>query len=108
MTRPGSHACGPDKPGASILIIEDDEGAVETFGQILSNNGYGVRVAFDAESGLAEVDRAAPAAILVDLHLPTIDGVEFLRRLRARAAHARLPIAMVTGDYFIDEGLAQE
>jgi CheY-like chemotaxis protein len=92
----------------SILIVEDDFGAVEVFEQILKLNGYGVRVARDAESGLMEIQRDAPAAVLLDMHLPRADGLEFLRQLRASVRLARIPTAVMTGDYFLDEEVARE
>lgn len=93
---------------ASILVVEDDPGAVEAFEHMLKAEGYRVRVALDAPSGLAELERAAPAAVLLDLHLPITDGLEFLRRLRATVPHARVPVAVVTGDYFVEESVARE
>lgn len=93
---------------ATILIVDDDAGAVEIFEQILSANGYGVCVARDAASALREVQRAAPSAVLLDLHLPIADGVEFLRQVRASTSHGAMPIVVVTGDYFVDENVARE
>ena len=87
----------------TILIVDDDPGAAEAFGPMLRAHGYHVRVAGDAESGLRELERSRPAAILVDLHLPTVDGVEFLTRLRASSRHARIPVAVVTGDYLVGD-----
>ncbi|OFW43214.1 MAG: hypothetical protein A3J29_14930 [Acidobacteria bacterium RIFCSPLOWO2_12_FULL_67_14b] len=93
---------------ASILIVEDDPGAAEAYEYMLKAEGYCVRVALDARSGWAELARAAPAAVLLDLHLPATDGLEFLRRLRATVRYAPIPIAVVTGDYFVDERVARE
>lgn len=93
---------------ASILIVEDDPGAAEAFEHMLKAEGYGIRVILDAESALVEIARAVPAAVLVDLHLPIIDGLEFLRRLRATSRHAHIPVAVVTGDYLVDERVARE
>jgi len=107
VTGQTSSAGDPHK-GATILIVEDDPGALETFERILTTHGYGVRVAPDAESGLQEVANAEPAAVLVDLHLPLVDGVEFLRQVRAETPHAELPVAVVTGDYFVDEQVERE
>jgi DNA-binding response OmpR family regulator len=95
-------------PAATILIVEDDAVAVEVFEQILKLNGYAVRVAADAETGLLEYQRSDPSAVLLDLHLPMADGVEFLRRLRDSVPRTRVPVAVITGDYFVDESLAQE
>lgn len=52
-----------------------------------------------------EIERSLPAAILLDLHLPKIDGLEFLRRLRA---HADIPTAVITGDYLVDDHIVDD
>ncbi len=93
---------------ASILIVEDDPGAVEAFEHILKAGGYGVRVAPDAQSAFVEIEGAVPAAVVLDLHLPITDGLEVLRKLRATARHAHIPVAMGTGDYLVDERVARE
>lgn len=87
---------------AMVLIIDDDPGAAEAFAPMLRSHGYEVCVVADGESGLREVARTGPAAIVVDLHLPTFDGVEFLNRLRSSSPHADVPVAVVTGDYLVD------
>lgn len=92
----------------TILIVEDDPGTIQVFEEILNLNGYSVRAATNAETGLAEVRRVNPSAILLDLHLPIADGVEFLREVRAAMPHTRIPVAVVTGDYFLDEPVARE
>ena len=93
---------------ASILIVEDDPGAVEAFEHMLNGAGYGVRVAPDAQSAFMEVERAVPAAVVLDLHLPITDGLEVLRHLRATDRHAHIPVAVVTGDYLVDEQVLRE
>lgn len=92
--------------GRSLLVVEDDPVTGRTFRDILASEGYGVELAADAESGLAAVAARPPAGILLDLRLPLADGVEFLRRLRAVPAYADIRVALVTGDYLIDEALA--
>ena len=92
---------------ASILILEDDAGAAEAFEYMLKAEGYGVRVAADAQTAFAEVERAVPAAVVLDLHLPITDGLEVLRRLRT-TRHADIPVAVVTGDYSVAEQVTRE
>lgn len=87
---------------ATVLIVDDDPGSAEAFGPMLKSSGYEVCVAPDGETGLDEVKRSGPVAIVVDLHLPRMDGVEFLRRLRS-SCHAHIPVAVVTGDYLVDD-----
>jgi two-component system OmpR family response regulator len=94
--------------GQSILIVEDDPGSAQAFEAMLTVHGHTVRIAGDAETGLREIDRDMPSVALVDLHLPLADGVEFLRRLRSHIAGGLLPVALMTGDYFIDDRVTDE
>lgn len=91
-----------------VLIIEDDPTAGEIFGQILRDHGYSTRAAADAESGLVQLEHAVPAAVLLDLRLPTIDGLELLRRIRAMAPLASVPVIVITGDYLVDDGVVRQ
>lgn len=92
----------------SVLIVEDDPGAAEAFEHILKAEGYGVCVAPDAQSAFVEIERALPAAVVLDLHLPITDGLEVLRGLRATSRHAHIPVAVVTGDYLVEERVTRE
>ncbi len=93
---------------ATILIVDDDEGVTQTFARMLRLEGYDVRTAFNAETGLQEAADATPDAIILDLRMPLVDGIGFLRRLRARETNRPTPVAIVTGDYFLDDELSDE
>jgi len=84
-----------------ILIVDDDEGVTQTFARMLRLEGYQVRTAVNAEKGLQEADLSRPDAIILDLRMPLVDGLGFLRRLRARDAQRSTPVAIVTGDSFL-------
>ena len=45
-----------------------------------------------------------PAAIILDLQMPILNGLQFLQLLRQTPALQRTPVAIVTGDYFVDDG----
>jgi CheY-like chemotaxis protein len=49
-----------------------------------------------------------PNAIILDLRMPLVDGLGFLRRLRDQATHRDIPVAIVTGDYFLDDDVSTE
>jgi len=98
----------PQPPAARILIIDDDATTLELFEQMLIEQGYVVRAVSSVEAGLAEAAIQAPDAILLDLHLPVLDGLECLRRLRAAPLHLMTPVAILTGDYFIGDEVAGE
>jgi len=93
---------------SKILIVDDDEGVTQTFARMLRLEGYQVRTAGTAEKGLAEAKATRPDAIILDLRMPLVDGLGFLRRLRAHDEQRETPVAIVTGDYFLDENVSNE
>jgi DNA-binding response OmpR family regulator len=93
---------------AKILIVDDDEGVTTTFARMLRLEGFDVRTALNGEMGLREASRSQPDAIILDLRMPLVDGLRFLRRLRADDAQRDVPVAIVTGDYFLDDEVASE
>jgi DNA-binding response OmpR family regulator len=88
--------------------VDDDEGVTQTFARGLRLEGYQVRTANSAEAGLREARDVQPDAIILDLRMPLVDGLGFLRQLRARDEQRSTPVAIVTGDYFLDDGVASE
>ena len=101
-------AAAIDRSTAKILIVDDDEAVTETFARMLKLEGYQVRTAVNAQKGLEEAEQGRPDAIILDLRMPLVDGLGFLRRLRTFDQHAATPVAIVTGDYFLDDALSNE
>ena len=66
-----------------ILVIEDDEGIIHLINLYLKDAGYTILIARDGADGLALHARENPDLILLDIMLPTIDGFEICRRIRA-------------------------
>ena len=97
-----------DRDALKILIVDDDEGVTQTFARMLRLEGYQVHTALNAEQGLGEAERTRPDAIILDLRMPLIDGLGFLRRLRGRDGQRCTPVAIVTGDYFLDDSISSE
>jgi two-component system response regulator PrrA len=91
-----------------ILIVDDDEGVTQTFARMLRLEGFDVRTAVNAETGLREAEQGRPDAIILDLRMPLVDGLGFLRRLRAHDDQRGTPVAIVTGDYFLDDSVSAE
>jgi two-component system, OmpR family, response regulator PrrA len=101
-------ALGAEQDTARILIVDDDEGVTTTFARMLRLEGFDVRTALNGEMGLREASRSRPDAIILDLRMPLVDGLRFLRRLRADDEQRDVPVAIVTGDYFLDDDVATE
>jgi DNA-binding response OmpR family regulator len=93
---------------ATILIVDDDEAVTQTFARMLKLEGFEVCTAVNPEVGLRVAGEAHPHAIILDLRMPVLDGVGFLRRLRALEGHRETPVAIVTGDYLLDDSLSNE
>ena len=91
-----------------LLIVDDDMSTTETFAQILTMEGYDVRTAATAESGLREVETLHPDAIILDLRMPFINGLGLLYRLRAAEPDRQTPVVIVTGDQCLDDAVIRE
>jgi DNA-binding NtrC family response regulator len=92
----------------TILIVDDDPSVTETFERMLRLEGYHVVTALSAEAGLSQAERAHPHAIILDLRMPLVDGLQFLRTLRSKEELSKMPVAIVTGDYFLDDAVSRE
>ncbi|MDG2384623.1 MAG: response regulator [Pirellulaceae bacterium] len=68
--------------GTRILIVEDDSAISEILSYNLQADGYQVDLATDGHEGLEMARRNHPALIVLDLMLPTMDGIEVCRQLR--------------------------
>jgi DNA-binding response OmpR family regulator len=91
-----------------LLIVDDDDATIKTFAQILTLEGFDVRTAATAESGLRELENSRPDAVILDLRMPYINGLGLLYRIRACEPGRETPVAIVTGDQCIDDGVLNE
>jgi DNA-binding response OmpR family regulator len=86
-----------------VLVVDDDPHVAESLARILTLKGHLVRVALDTQRAFREVEINRPQAVLLDLNMPTGNGLAFLRELRASTALSKTPVAVITGDYFASE-----
>ena len=84
-----------------VLVIEDDDAVRAAVRRALLLAGYEVLQAADGQDGLLRAQTDVPDAIVLDLGLPDIDGVQVCRRLRA--AGNRTPILMLTARAAVEE-----
>jgi DNA-binding response OmpR family regulator len=66
-----------------VVVVEDERSIADLIALYLRRDGFGVHTERDGGAGLAAVRRLAPAAVVLDVGLPGMDGVEVCRRLRA-------------------------
>lgn len=65
-----------------ILVIDDEESMCEGCRQVLEDEGYRARIACEGERGVRMVRRMKPKAVLIDLKMPVIDGMQVLKKIR--------------------------
>jgi DNA-binding response OmpR family regulator len=92
----------------TILIVDDDRAVTDTFARMLKLEGFEVATAISPEAGLQLADAVRPSAIILDMRMPIVNGLQFLRRLRAQPHLIDVPVAIVTGDYFLSDPITQE
>ena len=83
------------KPQYRILIVDDHEDNIELLRARLEARGYEVKGANDGQTALDTVDRWCPDLILLDVMMPKMDGMEVVRRLKAKADRKELPFIPV-------------
>lgn len=67
---------------AHVLIVEDEKALASAYTTILEKNGFDVRTAGDGEEALEAVKAAVPDVILLDMLMPKMNGIEFLRSMQ--------------------------
>jgi DNA-binding NtrC family response regulator len=70
----------------SVLLIDDDVEILRSIGNYFEHIGYEVARELSGEAGLSAFERLRPEVVILDLHLPGMDGLEVLERLRERGA----------------------
>ncbi|MCC6473599.1 MAG: response regulator [Burkholderiales bacterium] len=80
-----------------VLVVEDDEFQVKLLAQALSNLNLDAVFTASAMQALAALRKRRPDLILMDVHLPDIDGIEATRRIKAVERFGAIPILMITG-----------
>jgi DNA-binding response OmpR family regulator len=81
-----------------ILLVEDDSNIQQFLNMVLSKEGYRVVVASNGASALQITARQEPGLILLDMHMPTMDGATFLKTYQS-AGRPRTPVVIVTVDH---------
>ncbi len=82
-----------------ILIIEDDQIVANIYRNKFATEGYEVEVASDGLLGLDLVHKFRPDAVVLDLMLPKMNGVELMKQLRSEAGFEKLPVIVFSNTY---------
>jgi two-component system sensor histidine kinase/response regulator len=89
----------PQSSALAILVVEDNKINQLVARKLLEREGHAVTITENGEEALAAVEGGDFALVLMDVHMPIMDGIEATRRIRAMpGAKARVPIIAMTAD----------
>lgn len=92
------------KLAANVLLIDDEEQFLEVLGDRLEARGLKVNTATSGENAITMIDDKNFDAIILDLAMPGIDGIETLKLLKEK--NPDLEIIMLTGHATVEKGIA--
>jgi two-component system, OmpR family, response regulator MprA len=87
-----------------LLVVDDDRAVRESLRRALTLEGYEVELAEDGADGLARMAGAIPDAVVLDVAMPTVDGIEMCRRLRHDGS--TVPVLMLTAREAVTDRVA--
>jgi len=79
-----------------ILVIEDEPAVQTLLRKQLSANGYQVTVAQDGLDGLMKLETIKPDLVISDVMMPNLDGIEFVKAIKAHEGTQRIPVIFLT------------
>lgn len=80
----------------AVLVVDDSVSARRALSELVSDAGYRSESAVDGLDALAIINKEKPAAILVDMEMPRMNGIELAAHLKANAETAQIPLIMIT------------
>lgn len=85
-----------DPSQKKILIVEDEPDTAEMFAEMMRMSGYQIYKAYNGASAVALLKAEKPEAVVLDLMMPDLSGLDVLRFVRGDKALARIPVIVVS------------
>lgn len=79
-----------------VLTVDDSRTILAMLHHTLSNAGFEVLQAEDGKQGLEVLKTETVDVVITDINMPVMDGIEFIKQVRASGAHQSLPILILT------------
>ncbi|MFI5251027.1 MAG: response regulator [Bacteroidota bacterium] len=86
-----------DKRVKKILLVEDETGFSELLANLLRGDGYEVVVANDGQEGLDKLVSFQPDAIISDIVMPRVDGLEMFKQVKTSPKTSSIPFLFISG-----------
>ncbi|MBI4656261.1 MAG: response regulator [Elusimicrobia bacterium] len=86
-----------------ILIADDDVEMLQTLSCLLEKEGYKVITVENGKSAVADSKKQLPALILLDIHMPVMDGIKALAEIKSNKMTKHIPVIMLTVEGSLSE-----
>jgi CheY-like chemotaxis protein len=93
-----NHAPKPAAGGPPVLVVDDDEASSKLAGILLESLGYKVQFAMDGLTAVESFAEGRYLAILMDMQMPVMDGIEATRRIRSMEQDSHVPVIALTAN----------
>ena len=80
----------------TIIVVEDELDAAEMFAEMMRVSGFRVLKASGSGSAMSLIDKEKPAAVILDIMMPDVSGLEVLRFMRREPKLAKIPVVVVS------------
>src|SRR3984885_9242501 len=81
-----------------VLVVDDEVNARTALAELLREEGFDVEMAADAFKALGKYEAFAPHVVLTDLHMPGMDGIELVKKIRAVEDPAAVVVMTAFGE----------
>lgn len=81
----------------TVLVIDNDKEFRHMLGDVLSARGYQMIFVSDGYNGIIQAEKKKPDVILLDIRMPSMNGLTALERLKAEASTASIPVIVISG-----------
>ena len=85
--------------GLNILVVDDEENIRFLYKEELEDEGYKVTLAANAEEAMKKINEQQPDLITLDIKMPGMDGIEFLRKLKEENRNIPVILCSAYGSY---------
>src|ERR1700761_4370256 len=98
MTPKGDHATHLRQ--SHVLVVEDERHIARLLEHVLRKEGYAVTAVHDAEKAIGCIEKSTPDALLLDIVLPGMSGLDFLGFIRSDPRWAELVVIVLSAHWF--------
>ncbi len=93
---PSAHPSRSEHAGKHVLVVDDSPSVRRVVSSMLKQHGWEVQMARDGVEALEMISRETPAAVLLDIEMPRMDGYELIATVRAQEQYRTLPLVVLT------------